>query len=266
MIITIGNYKGGVGKTTTSKMIAYLLSERHDKKTLVVDTDPQTNLTTLLFKTYQKENDRNKNIYEAVFDKDTRNNIQTLSRKLDIISGSWNMDKFEAEARKVFYADKISYVLEDMILQIKDDYDFIIIDTAPRTNLVMENVLMLTDYVLIPTQTVPLAFESTLMFYDYLLEYYLSDETHFSLLGVLPYLVGRSITDIELLKEYKKEFEEELFSSQIRSSDRVKTWSRYGITTDQPYDKVTLEMYDEVIKEILERIERKESNENRKKE
>lgn len=257
MIITIGNYKGGVGKSTTSQLFAYLLSEQYNKKVLVVDTDPQANLTESLALTFKKELDKEKNLFTATFEEGkTEDKIQSLSKNLDILSGSWSMINFEAEVRKIFYADKISYVLKSIVNQVKDQYDFIIIDTAPTTNLVMENILMFTDYVLITTQTVPLAYDSTLKFYDYLLDFYTSDETHFSLLGVLPYLVSKSVTDISILKKYEEVFEDELFKAQVRSSDRVKTWSRNGITTNKPYDKVTLAMYDEVIKEALERLER----------
>lgn len=45
MIITFGNFKGGVGKTTTTALFSYLLSQNKDYKILAVDTDPQANLT-----------------------------------------------------------------------------------------------------------------------------------------------------------------------------------------------------------------------------
>lgn len=265
MIITVGNYKGGVGKTTTAQLFAYLLSEQYNKKVLVIDTDPQANLTETLALTFKKELDPEKNLFNAIFSNDeAKTKIQTLSDNLDILAGSWNMINFEAEVRKTFYADKISYVLKNVVSEIEDNYDFILIDTAPTTNLVMENILFFTDYVLITTQTVPLAYDSTLKFYDYLLDFYMSDETHFSLLGVLPYLVSKSVTDEKILEQYKIDFEDELFKAQVRSSDRVKTWSRNGITTNQSYDKITLAMYDEVVKEALERLERKIEDEKEK--
>lgn len=265
MIITVGNYKGGVGKTTTAQLFAYLLSEQYDKKVLVIDTDPQANLTETLALTFKKELDPEKNLFNAIFSNDeAKTKIQSLSDNLDILAGSWNMINFEAEVRKTFYADKISYVLKNVVSEIEDNYDFILIDTAPTTNLVMENILFFTDYILITTQTVPLAYDSTLKFYDYLLDFYMSDETHFSLLGVLPYLVSKSVTDEKILEQYKIDFEDELFKAQVRSSDRVKTWSRNGITTNQSYDKITLAMYDEVVKEALERIERKIEDEKEK--
>lgn len=164
------------------------------------------------------------------------------------------MINFEAEVYYQYKADYINQVINKVLLEIKDDYDFILIDTAPTTNLVMENVLMFTDYILIITQTVPLAYESTLKFYDYLVDFYEADNTDFELLGVLPYLVGKSATDKKLLIKYQETFEHELLHSHIRSSDRVKTWSNNGISEDKPYDKITLKMYENVVEESLERL------------
>ena len=253
--ITMGNYKGGVGKTTATQLFAYILSEKYNKKVLAVDTDPQSNLTETLALTFSVDLDTEKNLYNACFtETNPKENVQSLSNNLDILSGSWDMINFEAEVYNQYKAKYINQVIKNVLIELKDDYDYILIDTAPTTNLVMENVLMFTDYILVATQTVPLAYESTLKFYDYLLDFYEADNTDFELLGVLPYLVGKSATDRKLIKKYESTFEHELFHSHIRSSDRVKTWSDYGITEDKPYDKVTLEMYEKVVEESLERL------------
>lgn len=253
--ITMGNYKGGVGKTTATQLLAYILSEKHGKKVLVVDTDPQSNLTEVLALTFSAELDIEKNLYNACFtDTNLQENIQVLSDNLDILSGSWNMINFEAEVYNRYKAKYFNQIINILLLELKEDYDFILIDTAPATDLILENVLMFTDYVLITTQTVPLAYESTLKFYDYLIDFYEADNTDFELLGVLPYLVGKSATDKKLIKKYESTFSHELFRSHIRSSDRVKTWSDYGITENKPYDKVTLKMYESIVEESLERL------------
>lgn len=263
MIITFGNFKGGVGKTTTTALFSYLLSQNKNYKILAVDTDPQANLTETLALTFHADLDPNKNIFENCFskDNDTSNYIQSLSDNLDILAGSWDMIDFEEKTYSTFTKDTWLYVLSDVIGSIADDYDVIVIDTAPTTNLVMDNVIVLTDYILITTQTVPMAYQSTEKFYEYLLEMYSDEATSFELVGVLPYLVGRSATDERQLEKYKEIFGESLFTNHIRQSDRVKTWSDFGITTDKSYDKRTLTMYDNVVNEAIERIERIEQNE-----
>jgi cellulose biosynthesis protein BcsQ len=261
MIITFGNFKGGVGKTTTTALFSYLLSQNKDYKVLAVDTDPQSNLTETLALTFNADLDSEKNIFENCFsdDNNTSHYIQSLSDNLDILAGSWDMIGFEEKTFSIFTKDTWLYVLSDVVNSVADNYDFILIDTAPTTNLVMDNVLVLTDYILITTQTVPLAYQSTEKFYDYLLDMYSDDTTHFELIGVLPYLVGRSTTDERQLEKYTEIFGESLFKNHIRQSDRVKTWSDFGITTDKSYDKKTLGMYSDVVNEALERIENYET-------
>lgn len=63
MIITFSNFKGGVGKTTTAtQLFAYILSEKHGKKVLAVDTDPQSNLTETLALTFSVDLDIEKKL------------------------------------------------------------------------------------------------------------------------------------------------------------------------------------------------------------
>ncbi len=57
MVITIGNNKGGVGKTTLSTVFTYILSDLRKEKVLVIDTDQQSNLSKLLEITYEKKFD-----------------------------------------------------------------------------------------------------------------------------------------------------------------------------------------------------------------
>lgn len=257
MIIAFGNYKGGVGKTTATELFSYILSTKMNYRVLAIDTDPQSNLSEILAKTFKTNLDEDKNIFNPCFkNQTTKENIQRLSDNLDILSGSWDMVNFEKEATTQYKKNGLNKILPTVLKEVQNKYDYILIDTAPSTDLIMENVLMAIDYIVVTTQSMPLSFSSTTKFYTYLLDFYHSDETNFDLLGVLPYLIGNSKTDKEMLEKYKLYFEDDLFKNMIKNSDRVKTWSEIGITEDKPYDKKTLEMYTHVVNEALNRIGR----------
>ena len=254
MIITFGNFKGGVGKTTATQLFTFLLSTFDNKKVLAVDTDPQSNLTDSLALTFQKELDVEKNIFNACFSSDPlRDFIQPIHENVDILAGSWDMEFFGKTASKMYKSSFLHEILTDKFSEVKNEYDYILVDTSPSTGIVMENAIYATDYVVIPTKTEPMAYDSTTKFYQYLLS--LDDDTDFHLVGVMPYLVGDSSTDRKMLERYKEVFDEILFENTIRASDRVKTWSNKGITTDKPYDKQTLEMYYQTVIEAIKRIE-----------
>ena len=260
MIITFGNFKGGIGKTTTTLLFGYILEKHYSKKVLLIDTDPQMNLTELAEMSYGKELNRDKNIFSASFDQQaTVDHIQPLGNSIDILSGNWDMGEFEKFAYETYDKKHLNIIFSTILSEIEDEYDYILIDTAPTTNLVNDNAIIASDYVVLPTQTVPLAFDSTKKYYMYLREIKnVSD--NFEILGVVPYLVGKSATDTQFLAKYKDFFLEDLFGNVIQHSDRVKTWSYKGITENKSYDQRTLNMFGKVVEEALERIKEYELN------
>lgn len=254
-VITFGNFKGGVGKTTTTTLFSYILSEKKGKKILAIDTDPQANLTARLVTTFDKQLDLEKNIYNAIFsNKEIDYYIQNLSDNLDLLSGSWDMIDFEKMSNKTFNTKDLLFIFDSMLNEISKEYDYILIDTAPSTNDVMENVIMASDYVLITTQTLQDSFESTQKFYNFLLDRYESSLYNFELLGVLPYLVGKSASDNKILNQYQEIFGNELFENYIRTSDKIKSWANEGITTHKPYDQKALNMYIKVVDEAINKM------------
>lgn len=255
MIITFANFKGGVGKTTATSLFAFILSEMKGKKVLVVDTDPQASLTEDLERTFKVNIDYDKNIFNSIFvNSDISDDIQSLSNNLDILAGSWDLVNFKDNAVKNFEPEYHSILLKVLLNGIEEDYDFILIDTAPTTDITMDNAVFASDWIIIPTKTERPAFSSTEKYYNYLLNLYRNKDTNFELLGILPYLVGDSATDKRLLKNYEEFFEGYLFTNSIRQSDRVKTWFDFGITTNEAHDKNTISMYGKVVEEALNKI------------
>ena len=145
MIITIANQKGGVGKTTTVVNLATALASI-DKKVLVVDMDPQYN-SSMSFNAY----DINKSIYK-VFSNEIhiKNAIQASQiPKLDVISACEDLAAAEYELAD---DENRNYLLKQYIEAIKNNYDYIFIDTPPTLGLLTISSLTASDEVLIPVQ------------------------------------------------------------------------------------------------------------------
>lgn len=87
-VITTGNFKGGMGKTTNATMIAYELSKRNIK-TLLVDLDPQANATALMFTTMQKiygiEPEFNETLETALINGDLSSALIGVNDSLDLL-------------------------------------------------------------------------------------------------------------------------------------------------------------------------------------
>ena len=145
MIITIANQKGGVGKTTTVVNLATALASI-DKKVLVVDMDPQYN-SSMSFNAY----DINKSIYKVFSNEILIKNAIQVSQipKLDVISACEDLAAAEYELAD---DENRNYLLKQYIEAIKNNYDYIFIDTPPTLGLLTISSLTASDEVLIPVQ------------------------------------------------------------------------------------------------------------------
>ena len=146
-IITIANQKGGVGKTTTAINLAACLGVL-DKKTLLIDADPQANATSGVGLEPRKINN---GIYDCIINGVNPKELilRTKSPNLDILPS--HIDLVGAEIEMINLEDR-EFVFQKMLKQLSDQYDYILIDCSPSLGLLTLNSLTLSDSVIIPVQ------------------------------------------------------------------------------------------------------------------
>jgi len=146
-ILAIANQKGGVGKTTTTVNLAAALGVL-EKKVLLVDADPQANATSGLGIEVEKVQKGTYQVLEhTVHVKETI--LKTNSPNVDIIPAHIDLVAVEIE---LIDKEKRESMLKLALDEIKDEYDYIIIDCAPSLGLITLNALTAADSVIIPIQ------------------------------------------------------------------------------------------------------------------
>ncbi len=153
-VIAIANQKGGVGKTTTAINLAASLA-LSERRTLLMDCDPQGNTTSGIG--FPKDPAR-RTLYQALIlgEPLDRIIIKTQIDGLDLIPADKNLVGATVE---LVATENREYHLKKLIQQIKDSYDFIIMDCPPSLDLLTLNALTAADSVLIPIQCEYLALE-----------------------------------------------------------------------------------------------------------
>lgn len=246
-IISIANQKGGVGKTTTAINMSTILAKR-GKKVLFIDADPQGNGTSGL----GVNKEQKFSIYDVLIeDIEVENTLQkTQVKNLDLCPS--NMNLAGAEVQLVSMEDR-EYRLKTKLNNIRDKYDFIIIDCPPSLGLITLNAFTASNSVLIPVQCEYYALEGLgqLLNTVELVRKHMNKD--FKVEGALLTMNdARTNLSNQVVKEVKRYFEDKVYKNVIPRNVKLSEAPSYGmpITLYDPRSKGA-KSYEKFTREFL---------------
>lgn len=271
-VLSFANFKGGVGKTSTTALVSWSLAKK-GYKVCVVDFDPQANLTALMLKTVSALNDnkpvtlKNGLMTAITEDRPLSELAIPITEKLTLIPNAVDFSIFESYLTANFADEKKRIAaFKPYVDALRSDYDFIFIDVPPTLTPTNDNAYYSCDQLIIVLQTQERALAGAEQFVKYMqtimVDRYRADV---DILGILPVLTERKApVDEQILEAAIQEFgDENVFTNHILVQNRVKRFDLTGITdrTNDIWDKKVHHSFDLVTDEMLKRLEG-ESNGN----
>lgn len=250
-IIAVVNQKGGVAKTTTAVNLGSSLVEK-GKKVLIVDLDPQGNATSGCGILKHK---LSRCIYDVIINEEDINSVilDTDLKNFKVVPARIELAGAEIELVSQMYREgKLAGALEN----IKDDFDFILIDCPPSLGLLTLNALCAATDVLIPIQCEYYALEGLSLLMNTLDKVKRSINKNLQIIGVLLTMFdARTNLSIQVVDEVKNYFRDKVFRTIIPRNVRLSEAPSHG----QPiilYDSRSrgAEVYRDLAEEVLERV------------
>ena len=246
--VAIANQKGGVGKTTTSVNLSACLAYL-GKKVLLIDIDPQGNATSGIG---INKGEVQSCIYDVLIDDEDIYSVvqQSKVENLSVVPATISLAGAEIELVSTISREvRLKHALQD----IKEEYDYIIIDCPPSLGLLTINALTASDAIIIPVQCEYYALEglSQLLSTIRLVQKHLNQELTID--GVLlTMLDARTNLGLQVIEEVKKYFQDKVYKSIIPRNVRISEAPSHGepIIIYDPKSRGA-EVYIELAREVI---------------
>lgn len=262
--LTFANFKGGTGKTTNATMLGYALSKR-GFKTLVVDLDPQANATALYLKTYRNKNNADlafdKTLMGAIMDEDLSSVVMKIDDNLFLLPSYKDFARYSDYLEDIIpkrQRNKRPQYFAELLADIKDDYDFVLLDVPPTISVITDSALAASDYAIIIMQTQERSLVGGRTFIEEMIEIAQQYNSSLDLLGVLPVILKpRALVDEATLTKASEMFgPQNMFKTIVPYMERLKRYDVIGITENHRdvHDNRTHALYNDLTTEVLERL------------
>lgn len=258
--ITMGIQKGGCGKSTTTGILAYLMSKEY--KVLIVDMDSQGNLTELL--SGEPSNEFvGKSVLEAMQYNDVLKYITKVSNSIDLLPANNFLATFprwiytgKSYSGDVFpYKGSPSLVLDRTLKSVEHKYDFILIDTPPSLSEQTTNALCTSDYVVVMYECSNWCYSAIPNFMDSINGANEISNKNTEAIGILRTMNDVRRSDAKAFNEIiAEDYPELVFNTIITRKAPIGRLSLYGFEDNKELNKAIYQ-YEEFYEELINRVQ-----------
>ncbi|MEK5036328.1 ParA family protein [Paenibacillus sp. FSL R7-0302] len=259
MTISFGIQKGGSGKTTTSGIVASLLSA--DYKVLAVDMDGQGNLSQMLTGIDDPYEFGGKTTMEAIKAEDAKPFIRKVTDTLDVLVSDELITTLASHLYLTVHnkqKKETNFALKAALSTVQDDYDYIIIDTPPALGEQTYNALTASDYVVVMFEPSKFCHSAILSFFETIEHIQDNLNPDLKVAGILRTLIDNRRADnsyyFELISE---EYPELLFGQVIQRTAAVARAPFFGLTKSNSELKQVNNQYLGFVKELINVVDQR---------
>lgn len=255
--LMIGIQKGGVGKSTTTSVMAEILAAS-GYKVLVIDLDSQGNATQMLTQRNIYEFSGN-TILEALKQLDPNPYIYKVKENLSIIPAEDMLSTFSRWLYVNSGTPTPAEILKQTVGNLKEEFDFLLMDCPPNLGDLVINAIQCADYILIPVQPESFAMDALDRFLDLINSAKEEGYTQAEVIGVVHAMIDSRVSTQKAIGEaIRSKYSNYVFDSEVRLRAKIKDYALLGVQMEKKADMEALEDYIKVTEEMISRV--KEQN------
>ncbi|MBC1914136.1 ParA family protein [Listeria booriae] len=267
-IYVIGNFKGGVGKSTAAQMLGFESAVEKKRKTLIIDMDMQgntsdvMNLTQMNFKEDGALLDYDNTIAHVLMeDVPVEEAVYPVVENLDILPADMAFEMYD-DWIKSQYPDSIDQFkyMESKLAPLFETYDIIYLDVPPSISVYSKSAMYLADWAIVILQTQIKSMRNAMQYLEYM-EFFTEEfETNLRVAGVIPFMLeSGDAVDKEMYKLAQETYQDHLLKNVVLKNARLKRYDGSGITMEKTmkgklkqWDRKSHELFIAILDELEE--------------
>ncbi|AOA04052.1 ParA family protein [Carnobacterium maltaromaticum] len=272
-VYVIGNFKGGVGKSTAAQMLGFESAVNKGLKTLIIDLDMQGNTSDVMNLTHMNFSEEegggngepliyNKTVTDVLIsDTPVNEGIYQIVNNLDILPANMSFELYDSWIKEQFpeSIDQFKY-MKDKFSPLMETYDVIYLDVPPSISVYSKSAMYMADWAIVILQTQVKSMRNAMQYLEYM-EFFTEEfDTNLRVAGIIPFMLeSGDAVDQEMYELAKELYDEHLLKNVVLKNARLKRYDGSGITMEKTiagklkqWDRRSHELFINILDELNE--------------